>query len=90
MGTRLVLHSPAKSITLEIMDHDAETNEVTVLCWLSGRIYTIPYDPAGWKEKGWTRQKIEDNYGEDIVDIRLVGYTPGSPGDDTCPPAQDT
>lgn len=79
MGVRFLLHSPAKHVTLEIMDFLKETNEVLVLSWSSGHIYKMPYDKEAWAKAGWQREKIEDDgHDPDMVDNRLVGYNTGS------------
>lgn len=67
---RLLLHSPAKSVTLEVMKFDKEANEVTVLCWQSGHVYKMPYDPPAWERAGWVRQKVDDLM-DDVHDARL-------------------
>lgn len=75
---RYLLHSPAKTMTLEIVAVDKETNEVTTICLQSGHVYKMPFDPADWKEKGWVREKVDDCTPEDLPDNRLIGYDEGS------------
>lgn len=79
MPTRLLLHSPGKGVTLEIMEHLSETIEVLVLSYQTGHIYKMPFDPPAWKAAGWIKEKIEDDCHLEDFDNRLVGYTVGSP-----------
>ena len=57
---RLYLHSPAKAMTLEIVDaFDKEgVKHVRALCLQSGSVYEMPLNMAGWKQAGWVPEKV--------------------------------
>ena len=70
---RLLLHSPAKAMTLEIVDafEKEGCTHVKALCLHSGHVYEMPHDMAAWKAAGWVPEKVILPNELDTPDIRF-------------------